>query len=170
MCNIILIGFMGCGKSTLAKLLSQRLGFSWMDMDELVYQKTNTQNMHEVFAKGGELLLRETELAIVKEYASKSGYVISTGGGVVLNKIILDYFREGGSRVIFLHVPFEQIAERLKGDCSRPLFSNGASAKKMYDFRLPLYIQYADEIIEVDKETVEEVAEKIQVNVDVAFS
>ncbi len=57
--NIVLIGFMGSGKSTVAKRLSKLLGLSSLEMDEIVYQKTNTSNMQEVFAKGGELLLRE---------------------------------------------------------------------------------------------------------------
>ena len=153
---------MGCGKSTVGKILSQRLGFSWVDMDEHVYRQTNTQNMHEVFTKGGELLLRETEIAIAKEYASKDHLVISTGGGVVLNKIILDYFKETGGKVIFLNARFEQIVKQLEGDDSRPLFKDLGYAKKLYDFRLPLYLNYADEIIDVDFRSADEIALKIK--------
>jgi shikimate kinase len=131
-------------------------------MDELVYQKTNTQNMHEVFALGGEILLRETEIAIAKEYASKTNCVISTGGGVVLNKIILDYFKKTGGKVIFLNASFEQIAKRLEGDFSRPLFRDLASAKKLYDFRFPFYLNYADEIIDTDGQLPAEIALKIK--------
>jgi len=130
-------------------------------MDQLVYQKTNTQNMHEVFAKGGELLLRETEIAIVKEYAPKKGLVFSTGGGVVLNKIILDYFKAAGARVIFLDAWFETIAARLKGDASRPLFQNICQAQQLYDFRVPLYRHYADEVVDANEGTPEEIAQRI---------
>jgi shikimate kinase len=160
--NIVLIGFMGSGKSTVAKRLSQLLGLATVEMDDLVYQKTNTQNMREVFALGGELLLRETEIAISKEYASKGNLIISTGGGVVLNKIILDYFKETGGKVIFLNARFEQIIKQLEGDDSRPLFKDFTSAKKLYDFRLPLYLNYADEIIDVDSRSADEIALKIQ--------
>jgi shikimate kinase len=216
--NIVLIGFMGSGKSTVAKHLSNLLGFAIVEMDDLVYQKTNTRNMHEVFALGGELLLRETEIAIAKEYASKENLIISTGGGVVLNKIILDYFKKTGGKVIFLNARFEQIVKQLEGDHSRPLFhdalgrfgiyrnnlknrefdqeaaqiflpgesdivqaqgtsegikfgamptqsktdSSGCfgiiSAKKLYDFRWPLYVNYADEIIDVDSRSIDEIA------------
>lgn len=160
--NIVLIGFMGSGKSSAAKCLSKLLGFSWVEMDDLVYQKTNTQNMHEVFAIGGEFLLRETEIAIAKEYASKQRLVVSAGGGVVLNKIILDYFKLSGGKVIFLKTGFELIAERLEGDKSRPLFTDLASVKQLYDFRQPLYLSYADEIIDADFQSPEEIALKIK--------
>ncbi len=160
--NIVLIGFMGSGKSTVAMALSKLLGFKAVEMDELVYQRTGTSNMHEVFAEGGELLLRETEIAIAKEYASKEHLVISTGGGVVLNKIILDLFKETGGKVIFLHVGFDEIAKRLEGDDLRPLFKDLKNAKKLYDFRLPLYLNYADEVVEVGFQTADEIALKIK--------
>ena len=159
---IVLIGFMGSGKSTVAKVLSQQLGVALVEMDELVYQKTGTQNMHEVFAKGGERLLRETEIAIAKEYAAKENVVISTGGGVVLNKIVLDCFKETGGKVIFLNASFEQIVKRLEKDNSRPLFKDLMQAKKMYDFRLPLYLSYANEVIDVDSRSPQEIALHIQ--------
>jgi len=160
--NIVLIGFMGSGKSTLAKALSKLLGLATVEMDDLVYQKTSTRNMHEVFAKGGELLLRETEIAIAKEYASKKNVVIAAGGGVVLNKIILDYFKATGGKVIFLHARFEHIAKRLEGDEARPLFKDLTSAKKLYDFRLPLYLNYADEILDVNSRSADEIALQIK--------
>ena len=164
--NIVLIGFMGSGKSTVAKHLSELLGFSAIEMDELVYRKTNTRNMHEVFAKGGEILLRETEIEIAKEYASKENLVISAGGGVVLNKIILDYFKKMSGKVIFLNARFETVVKRLEGDSSRPLFKDVTSAKKLYDFRLPLYLNYADEIIDVDSRSAKEIALKIKGSLD----
>lgn len=157
--NIILIGFMGSGKSSVARCLSELLGRVLIEMDELVYQKTNTKNMHEVFEKGGELLLRETELAITQEVAAEKNLVISTGGGIVLNKITLDYFKAKGGKVIFLHSKFETISKRLEKGQSRPLFIN---AKKIYDFRLPLYLQYADEIIDADSLSINDIALKIQ--------
>lgn len=156
--NLILIGFMGSGKTTVAKNLSAQIGADWIEMDDLVYQKTKTQNMHEVFALGEELLLRQTEIAIAQEYASKNHLVISTGGGIVLNKIALDYFKHLGGKVIFLNVSFEKIVERLEGDDSRPLFHD---AKKLYDFRLPLYLNYADKIIDVDSQSPGEIALQI---------
>ncbi len=87
--------------------------------------------------KGASSSCAKTEIRIAKEYALKENLVISTGGGVVLNKIILDYLKATGGKVIFLNASFEQIAKQLEGDNSRPLFKDLADAKKLYDFRLP---------------------------------
>jgi shikimate kinase len=160
--NLVLIGFMGSGKSSVAHKLSTLFSLSLVEMDELVYQKSGTRNMHEVFANRGELFLREMEIAIAKEYAPKKNLVISTGAGVVLNKIILDYFKQQGAKVIFLRASFEQIVTRLEKDHSRPLFQHLPTAKTIYDFRLPLYLNYADLTIEVDFMSIEEVTWQIK--------
>lgn len=159
--KIILIGFMGSGKSSIAKKLSSLLQFSIVEMDELVIQKTHTKNIHEVFEKGGELLLRETEIAIAKGYTYLEKAVISTGGGVILNKIVLDYFRERNGKIFFLDASFQTIAKRLSNDTSRPLFKNINELKTLYHFRKPLYLKYADHAVKVDKKSVEEIAEEI---------
>lgn len=153
--KMILIGFMGSGKTSVAKKLGTSLQLPIIEMDELVLQKTGTKSMHEVFAKGGELLLRETEIAIAKEYAALENHIISTGAGVVLNKITLDYLN---GKVFFLNAAFQTIADRLANDNERPLFKE---AESLYHFRKPLYLKYADFVIDVDKKTVEEIAEEI---------
>lgn len=161
--NIVLIGFMGSGKSAVAKILSQILHFDLLEMDEIVLQKTHTHTMRELFDKGGELLLRETEIIIAREYAHKKHLVISTGGGVVLNKIVLDYFKTGNGKVFFLNPPFEHIIERVKNDhlSSRPLWKDLKVAKELYDFRLPLYHSYADVVMNIDSESAESIAAQI---------
>lgn len=159
--KIILIGFMGSGKTSIAKKLENLLKLPILEMDERVLQKTETSNMHEVFAKGGELLLRETEIAIAQEWAKATLSIISTGAGVVLNKIVLDYLKKPFGKIVFLNAPFKTLAERLVGDTSRPLFKNHAEAEALYHFRLPLYLKYADQIVEVEHKSVEEIAQEI---------
>ncbi len=161
MMKIILVGFMGSGKSSVAKALSKLLKLSLLEMDELVYQKTGTKTMHEVFAKGGELLLRETEVAIAKEYALADNIVISTGGGVGLNKIALDYLKQQNGKIFFLKANFQVLADRLAGDASRPLFNDIAEAKSLYDHRQPLYLKYADQVVEAENKSVDEIAQEI---------
>jgi len=162
--KIILIGFMGSGKSSVAKQLGHLLNVPILEMDECVYQKTNTKNMHEVFAKGGELLLRETEIAIAKEYALTENNVISTGGGVILNKIVLDYLKQAKGKVFFLNASLETIAARLGDDTLRPLVKDIGETQSLYHFRQPLYLRYADHVVEVDKKSVEEIAQEIAEN------
>ncbi|MBA3816456.1 MAG: shikimate kinase [Parachlamydiaceae bacterium] len=160
--KIILIGFMGSGKSTVSKQLGLLLKQPVIEMDELVLHKTSAKNMHEVFSKGGELLLRETEIALAQEYASiEEDMIISTGAGVVLNKITLDYLKAPCDQIFFLNACFETIAERLVDDKSRPLFKNIFEAKSLYQFRQPLYLKYADQIINVDNKSIEDVALEI---------
>lgn len=117
--------------------------------------------MHEVFKKGGELLLRETEIAIAKEYRYARNLIISTGAGVVMNKIVLDYLRELPAKIVFLNASFPFLHERLSQDNTRPLFLEETEAKMLYDFRLPLYKSYADKIIDVDQKTISEIAQEV---------
>lgn len=159
--KIILIGFMGSGKSSLGEKLSEVLKIPIVDMDALVLEKTKMKNMHEVFAKGGETLLRETERAIAKEYASINHRVIATGGGVIVNKSILDDLKKPEGKIIFLNASFETIILRLAEDRSRPLFNNREEAKALYEFRQPLYLKYADQIIEVDQKSIEAIAQEV---------
>lgn len=160
---IVLIGFMACGKSTTAQHLSKLLHLPLLDMDALVLQKTASADMHELFAKGGELLLRKTEIELAQELASQTSFILSTGGGVVLNKIILDYFRDKGAKIFFLDTPFEEIIRRLENEKdTRPLFQNRADLQNLYHFRLPLYRLYANTTIDCNKLSPEQIALAIQ--------
>ncbi|MCD6048452.1 MAG: hypothetical protein K0S08_2099 [Gammaproteobacteria bacterium] len=159
--KIVLIGFMGSGKTAVAKALGEILKLPVVEMDDLVYAKTQSKDMHEVFAKGGELLLRETEIAIAKEYSAADNCIISTGGGVVLNKIILDYLKQQDGKVFFLNANLQVVMDRLANDTSRPLLQDFVETKRLYYFRLPLYLEYADEVIDVWKKSIEEIADEI---------
>ncbi len=160
--KIVLIGFMGSGKSSTAEMLGTRLSQPVIEMDEQVLQRTGAVSMDEVFQKGGELLLRETEIAIAKELSEGSDTVVSTGGGVVMNKIIIDYLRQNGGQVVYLSASFSEIATRLAADPTpRPLFTDRAQAEDLYTFREPLYRRYADAIVETDGRSIAEIAQHI---------
>jgi len=82
--NIVLVGFMGTGKTTLGQLLSERTGMNFVDMDSVIEERTG-KSITDIFAQEGEAHFRKLERELVKELASQSGLVISTGGGIVLN-------------------------------------------------------------------------------------
>lgn len=159
--KLILTGFMGSGKSSVSKELGKILQLPILEMDEIILQKTKSTDMNEVFAKGGELLLRETEIEIAREYADVKDIVISTGGGVVMNKIILDYLMKGSGKVFFLNASFETIVSRLMNNHDRPLFKSITEAQSLFCLRHPLYLKYADHVIDTDKKTVRKIAEEI---------
>lgn len=162
--KIILIGFMGSGKSSVAKKLKHLLKLPILDMDELVLQKTNTNNMHEVFAKGGEGLLRKTELSIAKEYASVHHHIVSTGGGAVMDHEILQNLKGKDGIIFFLNASYEVITDRLRDDAMRPLAKSKLETKSLYLLREPEYLKYADHVIDVDHRSIDEIAHEIADN------
>jgi shikimate kinase len=166
MTNLILIGFMGSGKSTIAKCLASLLGLQAVEMDDLVCQKAGAKSVHEVFAQEGEIVWRSLEIEVAKELSDRDGLIIATGGGVVINKIILDYLKLHGGIAIFLRSSFKEIANRLQGDGSRPLFQNKRQAEALYTFRQPLYEAYADLIIDVDGISPDQIASEITTRIE----
>ncbi len=145
--KIILIGFMGAGKSFFSKRLAECLGLERVETDELAIKKSGRNSVKEIITQDGEIKLRELEIEIAKELQEKDGVVIDTGGGVVLNKIILDYLKKDGV-VVFLNSSLEIIEKRLQGDEVRPIWQDKERFRQQYGLSLPLYRQYAD--MEVD--------------------
>lgn len=148
--KIILIGFMGAGKSTIGFLLAKKLKIDFIEMDDLVLKKSQRKNISEIFKIDGEIKFREFEIEVAKELSNKKEGVVSTGGGVVMNKIILDYLKKEAGIVIFLKTSFFEIVSRLKNIGDRPLFKNIEFAQKLFNFRQNLYLEYADFIVETD--------------------
>ncbi len=160
--KIALIGFMGSGKTSVGHKLAKLLDFEFMEMDTIVLERAKFRNMKELFSAKGEIHLREWEIAVAKEWQEKGKTVISTGGGVVMNKIITDYLKEGNGTVIYLHAPFTVLAERVvKDKTPRPLFENAQEAYRLYRFRLPMYKKYADMTIRTKGKNSERIAEEI---------
>lgn len=133
--NIVLIGIMGCGKTTVAKRLSSELGWPFVDTDALI-EKTYGP-IPKLFEKG-EGFFRDAESRIVSQIASLDGTIISTGGGVVLREENVKALKKNGV-LIFIDRPVRLIAESI--DCSgRPLLKDGPGALyKLAERRYPLY-------------------------------
>lgn len=158
--KIVLIGFMGAGKSSIASVLSQKLGLEFVEMDDLTLQKSGRISINEIFAKDGESAFRQLEITAAKTLSDSKNIIISAGGGVVQYKPIMDLLKNNG-RIIYLDTPFEVIEKRLAGDDTRPLFKNKENARKLYDTRKKMYEEYSDATVSTGNKSIEQVAEEI---------
>lgn len=160
--KIILIGFMGSGKSNVGKLLSKKLNLPLIEMDERVLKQSGRNNINEIFKIDGELRFREIEIEVSKDLQEIKNAIIATGGGIVVNKIIVDYLkRKGRNIIVFLDTEFETINNRIKNNSSRPLFLNKKESKRLFEIRQPLYDNYADIVIKTDNKTVKNITQEI---------
>ena len=118
---ISLIGMMGCGKSTIAKLLSDRLCFQLLDTDSLVVNREN-QSINEIFQNKGEGYFRHLESEILTEVLAVDNSVISTGGGIVKSEANILLLKEK-SIVFYLKADENVLYERVKNNRQRPLLN-----------------------------------------------
>ncbi len=152
MSNIILIGMAGCGKSTIGKILSQRLNKDFMDTDEMIENAEN-KTIPEIIENDGEDYFRYCESVAVNLVGREKSCVIATGGGVVTREKNYLPLKQNGI-IIFINRDAEKLPTK-----NRPL-SQLHGVKELYEKRIPLYRQFTH--IEVDGNgTVEEVVEKI---------
>lgn len=158
--NIVLIGFMGSGKTRLAEILSKKLKMKFEEMNDMVVKKSKRKDINEIFDKDGETHFRELEIEVAKDLRKVENAVIATGGGVVSNKIVIDYLKENGY-IVFLRVSFSEARKRLKEFHDRPNFRDPRHALQLYKFRKSLYRAYADDSVRTDNKTLEEIAEEI---------
>lgn len=129
--NIILVGFMGSGKSTVGRELHHRLGYPWVDMDHELERRAG-KSVAAIFAENGELVFRQQETGLLREMADDRGThrIISTGGGVVVNRENRALLRELGF-VVWLAAPCEVIMERVSRNRDRPLLHTDNPAARV---------------------------------------
>ncbi len=155
---ISLIGFMGCGKSTLAPLLAEKLGYSWVDADKYL-ETTTGLSINSVFDRWGEQGFRHLEKKIAGDLLRRERTVIAWGGGVILDPDCRSMLRHD-SHVIWLYLPLARLKPRLAGS-RRPLLAAAAerpSIEELFNRRTCLYGQSADLVLLNDKKP-EEVAD-----------
>jgi len=153
---------MGTGKSKVGKLLSQRLKMRYIDTDELI-EKQEKKRIYQIFQEEGEAYFRRVEKQVVSRAAQANQCVISTGGGVVLDKQNIDFLRQKGLVICLTSDP-ETILDRTTTGADRPLLKNaGSQAKRIRQLlciRMPYY-QQADLMIDTSRTKPEEVVETI---------
>ncbi len=119
--NIVLVGFMGCGKSTVGRELRKLLGYPLVDTDRLIEARAGC-SISELFARGGEQAFRELETEVLRELAGAGGgsRIIATGGGIILREENRTLLRSLGC-VVWLRAPVETIVRRTGRSRERPL-------------------------------------------------
>lgn len=161
--KLVLIGYMGAGKSTIGRALAEQMQIPFLDMDTLIEEKQG-RCISDIFAQEGEAYFRELETAYLKELLEqKEEGVLSAGGGLPLRKENRELLRQMGYTV-YLQVSKETVLERLEGDKSRPLLQVADKEEKiakMIQNRHPIYLETADFTVVVDGREVDTIVQEI---------
>lgn len=159
--NLVLAGFMGTGKTSVGRLLAERLGWAFVDMDEVLAKRLR-MSIAEVFPRLGEARFRAEETALLGELACGEEQVIATGGGALLtqaNRSLL----EGHAVIFCLNCGVDRLLSRLPDDGARPLLGGPEREKRVRDLlaqRSAAYTAIAHQIDTTDR-SVAEVVEAV---------
>lgn len=160
--NIILIGFMGTGKSTIARTLHQLYGFEILEMDETIEEREQMP-ISRIFETKGETYFRELETNLLIEIQQRSGVVVSCGGGVPMREQNVVEMKKNGT-VFLLTASPETIYNRVKNSHTRPLLEENKTVEhiaQLMEQRREKYEAAADVTICVDHKTGKEIASEI---------
>ena len=146
---MILIGFMGAGKSTVGRALGEHLGWTFEDLDERI-ERRERRNVHEIFRRAGEAGFRRAEHAALKELLSvlpvEAGKVVALGGGAFVQKHNVRLLEAANAPAVFLDASVEELWRRCRQQAEetgakRPLLTSLASFSELYNARRPHYLK-----------------------------
>ncbi|MBI2815640.1 MAG: shikimate kinase [Acidobacteria bacterium] len=161
--SIFLVGFMGCGKSTVGQQLARRLAWRFIDLDEQI-EKTEGRTIAEIFAQGGEAPFRRLEnealRKIVEESARPGGRVIALGGGTFVQPANQELLQRARAITVWLECPVEELLLRCALMTNRPLFRDESNFRALYELRAPYYRQ-ATFTVPAGNSTPDEVVDRI---------
>ena len=137
--NIVLIGFMGSGKTSVGKTLARKLYKDFVDVDTVI-EKEQGCSITEIFATKGEAYFRSLEQKCINQLTEKKGQIIATGGGVPIHSTISEK-----SLIVYIDADFGVIVERLpaRERAKRPLFDDEERARALYEERKDIYKELA---------------------------
>lgn len=160
--NIILIGFMGAGKSSISRYLNKVLGLEVVEMDQEIVDREGI-SIAEIFSIHGEEYFRNLETNLLIEMQSKNNVVVSCGGGAAMRERNVAEMKKNG-KVILLTAQPETIYERVKNSTERPLLNGNMNVEYIADLmekRREKYEAAADIVIYTDKKSISEICEEL---------
>lgn len=160
--NIVLIGFMGCGKSTIGSGLADRIGYRFVDCDTEI-TSMGDMSIPQIFETYGEAYFRDLETTCIRQIGKGTRQVIATGGGAVKRKENIQALQKQGILIYLEATPFH-IYQNVKDDQNRPLLQEGDKLAKIQSLlteREHIYRQAADWVVSVTGRTVNEIQEEI---------
>ncbi|MFA5342767.1 MAG: shikimate kinase [Kiritimatiellia bacterium] len=162
--NIILVGFMGTGKTTIGRALADRLKRDFVDMDVELEARAG-KPIPRIFAEDGEPVFRRMERDLAVELARRANLIVAAGGGIVLNPGNIRDFSATG-RVICLKAAPDEILRRVSGSSRRPLLEQGDKNERIRNLlkaRQPLYDAIPEQVDTTGKNVDEIVAEVLKI-------
>ena len=160
--NIVLIGFMGSGKTSVGKRLSLVLKREFIDTDDFI-EKREGMTINEIFKEKGEEEFRKIETELFKRFSTPKKKIIATGGGVIKNPANIANLKKGGV-IVYLKSSPEKIAQNLKFDNTRPILQvddKEAKIRELLAQREPFYNKYAEITIDVSNYDIDHTVDKI---------
>ena len=167
--HIFLTGFMGTGKSTVARCVHEQYGMEIIEMDDMIAEQEG-MSIPDIFSQYGEDYFREAETNLLRSLQKKQGCVVSCGGGVILRSRNVELMKRSGHIVLLTAEP-ETILARVKEDQNRPLLQGKktiAEIQKLMDARYDKYMEAADVVIETDGKSATAICKEIFMKIDSA--
>jgi shikimate kinase len=156
--KVYLVGFMGAGKTTVARALARRLHWKTEDIDDRVEQRER-RDIPTIFRQDGEPYFRGVERQELIALLPERGAVVATGGGTIVDPVTRELMLRDGA-VVWLDAPFATILERVPLDGRRPLAADRLEMERLYNQRLLAYGQ-AHLRLDAGKNSVEELVDQI---------